>query len=166
MNKDIIIIEGPDGAGKSTLVNYLVSKGYTSIHSSSQTENTLDYHIKLLDNNKVVLDRANLGEIVYPAIYGRTPKMSIYEQHEFMDKCEKNNIMYIVFFASDFNTLKERLFSRGDTQQVLENAEKINLAFKLLALEYSERYKNVIPLDISKVDDQILFYENNSKKED
>ena len=63
-------------------------------------------------------------------------------------------------YIKDFNTLKDRLFKRGDTQQVLDNAEKINLAFRLLAEEFSELYDNVFALDISKEDDQIKFFES------
>ena len=70
------------------------------------------------------------------------------------------SVIYIIFYASDFNTLKDRLFKRGDTQQVLDNAEKINLAFRLLAEEFSELYDNVFALDISKEDDQIKFFES------
>ena len=82
------------------------------------------------------------------------------EQIDFMNLCMEKNVIYIIFYASDFNTLKDRLFKRGDTQQVLDNAEKINLAFRLLAEEFSELYDNVFALDISKEDDQIKFFES------
>lgn len=160
----IVCIEGPDGAGKSTLVNYLVEKGMTKIHSNSETKNDLDYHLSLLDEDGVVLDRANLGEIVYPAIYNREPKMSWDDQIDFMNACMDRKVLYIIFYASNFETLKERLFKRGDTEQVLENAEKINLAFRILAEEFSALYDNVFALDISKVDDQIQFCEDSLQK--
>ena len=151
----------PDGAGKSTLVNYLMNNyNMKMIHSSSDTKNDLEYHVDLLSKDNVVLDRANLGEIVYPAIYNRKPKMNWSEQIDFMNLCDEKNVIYIIFYASDFNTLKDRLFKRGDTQQVLDNAEKINLAFRLLAEEFSELYDNVFALDISKENDQIKFFES------
>lgn len=155
-----VILEGPDGSGKSTLVRYLQGKGLDMIHSSSDTKNDLEYHLDILSNDNTVFDRCNLGEIVYPAIYGRQPKMTIEEQLQFMNYCNIRNIPYIIFYASDFNTLKERLFKRGDTQQVLDNAEKINLAFKLLAMIFSRMYSNVYALDISKENDQIAFFED------
>lgn len=128
------------------------------LHSSSETENTLEYHKSLLIKDNMVLDRANLGEIVYPAVYNRPPKMTWSDQIDFMNECLDNNVIYIIFYASDFNTLKERLFSRGDTQQVLDNAEKINLAFRILAEEFSSLYDNVFALDISKESDQVEFF--------
>ena len=129
-------------------------------HSSSDTKNDLQYHYNLLKEDNVVLDRANLGEIVYPSIYNRKKKMNWDEQIDFMNECMKKDVIYIIFYASDFNTLKERLFKRGDTQQVLDNAEKINLAFRILAEEFSTLYDNVFALDISKESDQIKFFES------
>ena len=76
-----------------------------------------------------------------------------------MNTCKEKKIPYIIFFASDFNTLKERLFKRGDTEQVLQNAEKINEVFKFCALYFSRNYKNVYALDISKESNQIEAFE-------
>ena len=59
------------------------------IHSSSDTKNDLEYHLDILSNDNTVFDRCNLGEIVYPAIYGRTPKMTIEEQ-EYVIEIIKN----------------------------------------------------------------------------
>lgn len=155
-----VCLEGPDGSGKSTLVEYLQKNfNMKMIHSSSETANDLEYHMGLLEDNNVVLDRANLGEIVYPAIYNRAPKMTWSDQIDFMNECMSKNVIYIIFYSSDFEVLKERLFKRGDTEQVLKNAEKINLAFRLLAEEFSELYDNVYALDIAKENDQIDFFE-------
>ena len=130
----IVCLEGPDGSGKSTLVRYLQEKYNMKMkHSSSETKNDFQYHLDLLKEDNVVLDRANLGEIVYPAVYNRQKKMNWDEQVDFMNACMDNDVIYIIFYASNFNTLKDRLFKRGDTEQVLNNAEKINLAFKILA---------------------------------
>ncbi|MBQ2639189.1 MAG: hypothetical protein IJF92_00280 [Bacilli bacterium] len=157
----IVALEGPDGAGKSTLVRHLQENyGLKMIHSSSETKNDLEYHLDLLREDDVVLDRANLGEIVYPAIYNRASKMNWDEQIDFMNECQNKDVIYIIFYSSDFNVLKERLFKRGDTQQVLENAEKINLAFRILAEQFSTFYDNVYALDISKVSDQVKFFED------
>lgn len=86
--------------------------------------------------------------------------MSWIDQIDFMNYCRDNNIIYVIFYSSDFNILKERLFSRGDTQQVLDNAEKINLIFTMLAKMYKELYNNVHIIDISKEKDQIKWFEN------
>lgn len=130
------------------------------MHLSSETPNTLEYHLDLLKEDNIVLDRANIGEIVYPLVYNRKSKMTWDEQIDFMNTCMDEDIIYIIFYASDFSDLKERLYSRGDTEQVLKNAEKINLAFRLLAEQFSTFYSNVYALDISKDKDQIEFFKN------
>lgn len=156
-----IIIEGPDGAGKTTLANYLKDKYNLKIlHSSSETKNDLQYHLDLLNKDNIILDRANLGEIVYPTIYNRIAKMTWSEQLEFMNYCKDNNIIYIIFYASNFNDLKDRLFKRGDTEQVLQNAEKINFVFMFLAKMFNELYNNVHIIDISKEKDQVDCFNN------
>lgn len=158
-----IYIEGPDGIGKSTLVEHIIKKyKYKMIHSSNLTENDYKYHSDLIDSeDNLVLDRFNLGEIVYPAIYNRKPKMTFDEQLKIMFRIEATTNPFIIFFASNFDDLKERLFKRGDSIEVLENAERINLCFKLLAEQLSSMYDNVYALDISKESDQIKWFEDN-----
>lgn len=156
-----VIIEGPDGSGKSTLAKYLEENyNIDIIHSSSETKNDLQYHLDLIKDDNIVLDRANLGEIVYPIVYNRPAKMTWSDQIDFMNKCLDEDIIYIIFYASNFEDLKERLFKRGDTEQVLQNAEKINLTFNMLAKMFSELYNNVFALDISNEKDQIKFFES------
>lgn len=156
-----IIVEGPDGVGKSTLVNYIANKYNLSIyHSSSETKNDLEYHEDLISKDNVILDRANLGEIVYPLVYNRETKMDWDKQIDFMNECQDEEIIYIIMYASDFEDLKSRLYKRGDTNRVLENAEKINIAFKLLAEQFSSFYDNVYCIDISKVEDQKEWFDN------
>ena len=156
----IVVVEGPDGAGKSTLVDYLVNEyKLEKIHSNNKTENTLQYHLDLLKDNRV-LDRANLGEIVYPLVYARQPKMTWSEQMEFMSECVKRDVIYIIFYASNFKDLEERLFKRGDTEEVLENAKYINDIFSKLARDLENEFPNVYALDISTIKNQINAFDN------
>ena len=156
-----IILEGPDGAGKTTLAEYIKNKyDIDIIHSTSKTKNDLRYHINLTLNNNFILDRANLGEIVYPIIYNRVSKMNWVDQLDFMNYCRDNNILYIIFYASNFEDLKNRLYNRGDTDEVLQNAEKINIIYMMLAKMFKELYKNVHIIDISKEKDQIKWFNN------
>ena len=160
-----VIIEGPDGVGKSTLVKYIQDKyNLNMLHSSSSTKNDFEYHMDLIKDDNVVCDRCNLGEIVYPTIYGRKAKMNWSEQLDYMNYCNDNGVIYIIFYASNFEDLKERLFSRGDTEQVLKNAEKINLLFMLLARMFAQLYSNVYELDISKYKDQVEFFKDIEKE--
>ena len=54
-----VIIEGPDGIGKTTLANYIRDKyDIEIVHNDASDENTLRYYQSLCDGDKVI-DRAN-----------------------------------------------------------------------------------------------------------
>ena len=116
----------------------------------------------MTSDNYAAYDRFSLGEIVYPTIFNRKPKMTLAQHRILFSLMEELNIPYIVFYSSDFDVLRQRLFARGDTEEILENAEKINLCFKLLAEQLStENYKNLHIIDIAKESDQIEWFKNN-----
>lgn len=71
MNR-VIILEGPDGSGKTTLANHLVKLGFQYQHCGVPEEGVnlfthyfLKLHRALLDGRDFVLDRLYLGETVY-----------------------------------------------------------------------------------------------------
>lgn len=75
----IFIIEGPDGAGKTTLARRLAETYRLDYHHEGppQTDKVTQYYIDLLldahgQNARVVFDRLALGETVYgPVLRGR-----------------------------------------------------------------------------------------------
>lgn len=87
----LIIIEGPDCVGKSTLAQALVrylSQHYMNakielLHRGPPAAHPLDeYEVPLLDyrssinDHHIVCDRWHLGEVVYPAVLGRESVMT------------------------------------------------------------------------------------------
>ena len=157
-----IVVEGSNGAGKSTLINYLKDKyDLKYFHSNNQTENTLEYHQKLIEEDNVICDRFNLGEIIYPIIYARKPKMR-YQDHEVLFKQMKlTNTLFIIFIDSIGDTLNQRLTSRGDTPEVLENSSIENQLFMSVDSYLEKKYPEVVlTIDIAKVKDQIKYVED------
>lgn len=157
-----ICVEGPNGIGKSTLIKHLQNKyALTYYHSNNKTENTLEYHQKLVEDDNVICDRYNLGEIIYPIIYGRQTKMK-YQEHETLFKqLNEMNAMFIIFVDSNGQTLNERLTSRGDEEQVLQNSVIENELFIAVKDYLEKKYKDmVIVVDVDKVKDQIKFIED------
>lgn len=124
-----IILEGPDAAGKTTLANKL-SKKYNMnvIHSTSKTRNDLSYHLDLLDYcQNTVFDRFHVGEMVYPEIYNRSGKLSLDDFLDINQRIIDNHDILIIFYASNIDTLKERLIERGELNYLSEIEQQNNL---------------------------------------
>ena len=157
-----IILEGPDATGKTTLSEKLQKKyGMGYLHSTSTTPNDLKYHMDLLDKENMVFDRFMCGEFVYPEIYGREPKMSFDDILKVMQKIVDNNDILIIMYASDLETLKERLVERGELNY-LKEIEQQNILFqKLIYILDVYEYKHFLAVDVSdpenykKLDDYI-----------
>ena len=96
--------------------------------------------------------------------------MTFKEQLKFMKDCKDKNVLYIIFYASDWEkTLKPRLFGRGDTQEVLDNSKEMNDIFTFLGKYFENLYDNVKCIDITKEPDQIKWFEkikNNLEREE
>lgn len=75
----LIIFEGLDRTGKSTVAQDLQSKGFELIHQSAPAKGTtpemfLEEQLHLVSsaaNKDIVLDRSYYGELVWPKVYGR-----------------------------------------------------------------------------------------------
>lgn len=80
----LVILEGLDRTGKSTVAAYFESLGYELIHMSAPAKGTTsDQYMQemadLLSSatvKDIVLDRSHYGECVWPHIYGRPPLLS------------------------------------------------------------------------------------------
>lgn len=85
----IILLEGLDRTGKSTVAKEFKDQGYEVIHMSAPPKELsqpgyvgpsyLDMMVDLLQScvtKDVVLDRTHYGELIWPNIYGRRPQLS------------------------------------------------------------------------------------------
>lgn len=77
----LVLLEGLDRTGKSTVAAYFETLGFEKIHMSAPPKGTtadqyLQEMIDLLSSaatKDIVLDRTHYGELVWPQIYGRKP---------------------------------------------------------------------------------------------
>lgn len=77
----LILLEGLDRTGKSTVAAYFETLGFERIHLSAPPKGTTadQYLQEMLDlissaaTKDIVLDRTHYGELVWPQIYGRKP---------------------------------------------------------------------------------------------
>ena len=147
-----IICSGMDAVGKSYLCEKLVKKyNLNVIHSTAKTSNTLEYHLNLLDyHTNTFFDRFHTGEMVFPFIYNREPKITEEEFNMITQRIIDNNDLYIIMYSSDFNIIKKRLDERGeDTAWEIEEQAK---RYKEIA-EYVKNkfnYKNFYACDIAE----------------
>lgn len=80
----LLIFEGLDRTGKSTVAEHFKTKGFELIHQSAPAKGTtpdlfLEEMMQLVSSasgKDVVLDRSYYGELVWPAVYGRESLLS------------------------------------------------------------------------------------------
>lgn len=77
----LIILEGLDRTGKSTIASYYESQGYEVIHLSAPPKGiTTDQYLQdmvdivsMASTRDIIMDRSHYGETVWPFVYGRPP---------------------------------------------------------------------------------------------
>ena len=112
----LIILEGIDGVGKTTLAN-LLSKTYDAgiIHATRETPNDWAWFNELMDlakDRNIIMDRSFWGQFVYQEPDER--KLSWEQLHELEHRLyqEGGRIIYVTANTSD---ILERLKGRAET---------------------------------------------------
>ena len=116
----IIIIEGPDGAGKTTLAN-LISKqtGYQLLHrtqpkNEEDKKRMMDEYIQVLKAGKnVIMDRAWYSELVYGPVM-RDASVLTYPQMYELEKLAAKNGAIVIYCTAPEATLWKRCMRRGE----------------------------------------------------
>ena len=155
----LIIVEGADGSGKTTLVKEISKKFNFEYYKESLTyaqRLSSDYdgykhYFELLEmlrfsSKNYVCDRLHLGDFVNPLIYkdGRDPLT--FEQIEQIEFGIKENAILIGAIA-DKNFIRDSLSIRGDDIAEPQNIKYMNYLYKL-AFDLSS-IKNKILWDVS-----------------
>ena len=134
----VIVLDGPDACGKSTLAEFLANKyGLTYEHMSSKNKNDFQEHYELYSRDNIIIDRAQGGERVYPYIFNRPSKLTDEELDRLFKYMIKRNVIYVVMYASDTDLLKKRLDVRGEQY---DNIDLQNKLFKEYAEKWFKRY--------------------------
>jgi thymidylate kinase len=132
-----IIVEGADGTGKSTVVNYLAKKYQCDVvHLTAWGSRKIaDYNDKLaLDN--VILDRSFLSEMVYKAADGLCPAISFTALDNLMEAVDDKGWKIIILTAPN-EELKRRLRERGDEDDnIIQNINLINTLYQIYGTHY------------------------------
>jgi thymidylate kinase len=138
----LIIVEGPDCARKSTLATLLDrqirkrtrSDQVTILHAGPPTRHPLDEYVTPLLNYRageehhVVCDRWHLGELVYPAIFGRSSQCDD-AVFRYVELFLQSRGAYLVVVTPDVDELRDCLTRRGDDPGELERVEAVRDGF-------------------------------------
>lgn len=122
-----IIIEGPDGAGKSTLAKKIADTfNLKIIHSGKDDLNNLAYYAKLLtDNPNAVFDRFYFSEIVYGnALRNGKLRLTQHEINQLQLLLEMRDV--IIFYVTNTKeVLTDRMLDCGETYLPAERLDDI-----------------------------------------
>lgn len=156
-----LIIEGPDGVGKSTLVKQL--KEYYKIDSirlSYKDPKDANFYSRLLEKTDCIFDRQFLSEVVYAPIFGRECQLSWDDVCNLYAKTQELNIKTLIL-DTDTEEILSRINKRGDEfEEVKNNINELRIRFNFLA-----KYFNIEVIDTSKMsfEEIIRKVENNEK---
>lgn len=138
----LIIVEGPDCAGKSTLVKQLhayIEANYGGfidvLHQGPLKGHPLDAYVTpLIDyrpgqNYHIICDRWHWGERIYPEIFNRPSKMTV-GVWRYVEMFLRSRGALAVYPHHNVQVLLERLKTRGDDLVTAEMLPQITYGFQ------------------------------------
>lgn len=149
-----IILEGVDGAGKTTLAKILADKyGLDICHCTQCDAADYDFYSQTLRKENVVWDRHTIGELIYPTVFGRKRQVSVEDVRLILHYAKQEGVIVLVLTA-DMPTLLERLNNRqvSENPLIMENLDYIDNEFRF----YAEQYHLQL-IDTSKMTLQQIF---------
>lgn len=140
-----IIIEGPDGAGKSTLAKSLA--GALDMNILKMTANggqSVPEYLQKLACDGVIIDRCWVSEQVYSDLFGREPRIDNDDAEALTEFCEFARIPIIVLLPP-LHVVIGRLNERGDeyADVVCPNIVEIHKRYQ----EWAEAHDAAIALE-------------------
>ena len=140
-----IIIEGPDGAGKSTLAKSLADRlDMNILKMTTNGGQSVPEYLQKLACDGVIIDRCWVSEQVYSDLFGREPRIGNDDAEALTEFCGLVGIPIIVLLPP-LHVVIGRLNERGDeyADVVCPNITEIYKRYK----EWAEGHDNAIVLE-------------------
>lgn len=129
MTRKLIIVEGPDGAGKTSFAMMLAERfNLRYVHGTYSDPVTFEWCMAQLKMD-CVLDRSFISEIIYAPITGRECRINALEATLLKDFLLKHEVP-IFYCTGSIKTLKERAFNRGEDYISQQQLALITISYR------------------------------------
>ena len=154
------MIEGADGAGKTTtieylqmLLEYLTVKGSDFSHAAQGNEYLFNKFYKLTDLDNFIFDRCHISNLVYSVLYKDYATLTPEQVKVIEEKLAKTSILFYLY--ADLDVVIDRVSKRGDDYVKLDMIEKIRDKYEEVLDQSSMDViridtTNKEPLDVAK----------------
>ena len=146
----MIIIEGIDGVGKTTLVHYLETLGFKKYHFDYDIKNLdlLSKYMKilLLEDNYIVLDRSFISEMVYGPVIRGISKLSIEAYTNLLNAYKNADARIIYLPAPKEILLQRRNNDKKDYEIIKYYYDELNKKYNEI-MEYSSKFIDITTIN-------------------
>lgn len=144
-----ILIEGSDGAGKTTTIDILkevldmpVVKGSTFEHAAHGNEFLFNKFYSFTDLDNYIFDRTHISNRVYAQLYKDYSILTPEQMKLAEEKLKPKSLLFYLF--ADLDVVIERVSNRGDDYVELDMIKKIRDKYEKVLSETS--------LDVIRID--------------
>ena len=151
---DLIIVEGSDCSGKTTLINQLskllnfqVVKGSSFELSTCTNEQLFEKFSEMTKLKQTILDRFTPSNAVYAPLYKDFALLSDEQRKEIESEIKDRAI--VIYLEADLETLTQRLQARGDDyvtvdklSSIKEKYQEVMSKVELKTLRFNTTYKS------------------------
>lgn len=144
----MIIIEGLDGTGKTTLANDLLNKNYILINNNLTSESHYDKYVNIIKTSDInsVSDRSFISEMVYGKVLSGTTKLSEEEFINLVKLYSEYETKIIYLYASKKILLERRKDDFKDSKVIFHLYQELMDEFER-RLNYISAYIDVFSIN-------------------
>lgn len=144
----MIIIEGLDGTGKTTLANDLLNKNYILINNNLTSESHYDKYVNIIKTSDInsVSDRSFVSEMVYGKVLSSTTKLSEEEFINLVKLYSEYETKIIYLYASKKILLERRKDDFKDSKVIFHLYQELMDEFER-RLDYISAYIDVFSIN-------------------